>query len=139
MTVASKPAAGGRALWQGKLTPAMQQYLDVKARHEDALVFFRMGDFYEMFFEDAEQAAELLDLTLTSRNKNDEHPIPMCGVPYHSVRPYVARLLEAGRKVAICEHIWPPSRPARPAPSAWPSPISPPARCARRRCHRWKH
>ncbi|HYC54968.1 MAG TPA: DNA mismatch repair protein MutS [Candidatus Binatia bacterium] len=102
----------GRALWQGKLTPAMQQYLEVKSRHEDSLVFFRMGDFYEMFFEDAEQAAELLDLTLTSRNRNDEHPIPMCGVPYHSVRPYVARLLEAGRKVAICEQLDPPEKGA---------------------------
>jgi len=88
-----------------KLTPAMQQYLEVKRTHRDALVFFRMGDFYEMFFEDAEKAAELLDLTLTSRNRNDEHPIPMCGLPYHAVRPYVARLLEAGHKVAICEQI----------------------------------
>ncbi|HYB97915.1 MAG TPA: DNA mismatch repair protein MutS [Candidatus Limnocylindrales bacterium] len=109
---APTPSKAGRALWQGKLTPAMQQYLDVKRQHEDALVFFRMGDFYEMFFEDAEQAAELLDLTLTSRNRNDEHPIPMCGVPYHSVRPYVARLLEAGRKVAICEQLDPPEKGA---------------------------
>ncbi|MBI5506268.1 MAG: DNA mismatch repair protein MutS [Deltaproteobacteria bacterium] len=88
-----------------KLTPAMQQYLEVKRAHPDALVFFRMGDFYEMFFEDAEKAAELLDLTLTSRNRNDEYPIPMCGFPYHAVRPYVARLMEAGQKVAICEQI----------------------------------
>ncbi len=88
-----------------KLTPAMQQYLDVKRTHADALVFFRMGDFYEMFFEDAEKASELLGLTLTSRNRNDEFPIPMCGFPYHAVRPYVARLLEAGYKVAICEQI----------------------------------
>ncbi|MFN2426589.1 MAG: DNA mismatch repair protein MutS [Candidatus Binatia bacterium] len=96
---------GSRARIAAKLTPAMQQYLEFKADHEDALLFFRMGDFYELFFEDAELAAELLDLTLTSRNRNDEHPIPMCGIPYHALRPYVARLLEAGRKVAVCEQM----------------------------------
>ena len=88
-----------------KLTPVMQQYLDMKRGHEDAVLFFRLGDFYEMFFEDAERAAALLDLTLTSRNRNDENPIPMCGVPYHSARPYIAKLLEAGVKVAVCEQI----------------------------------
>ncbi|HXC51995.1 MAG TPA: DNA mismatch repair protein MutS [Candidatus Limnocylindrales bacterium] len=94
-----------RARIAAKLTPAMQQYLEFKSAHEDALLFFRMGDFYELFFEDAETAAELLDLTLTSRNRNDEHPIPMCGIPYHALRPYVARLMEAGRKVAVCEQL----------------------------------
>ena len=83
----------------------MQQYLEFKSDHEDALLFFRMGDFYELFFEDAEEAAQLLDLTLTSRNRNDEHPIPMCGIPYHALRPYVARLMEAGRRVAVCEQV----------------------------------
>jgi len=96
---------GARARLGARLTPAMQQYLEFKSAHEDALLFFRMGDFYELFFEDAEVAAELLDLTLTSRNRNDEHPIPMCGIPYHALRPYVARLLEAGRKVAVCEQV----------------------------------
>lgn len=96
---------GSRARIAAKLTPAMQQYLEFKSAHEDALLFFRMGDFYELFFEDAEIAAELLDLTLTSRNRNDEHPIPMCGIPYHALRPYVARLLEAGRKIAVCEQL----------------------------------
>ena len=96
---------GSRARIAAKLTPAMQQYLEFKSAHEDALLFFRMGDFYELFFEDAEVAAELLDLTLTSRNRNDENPIPMCGIPYHALRPYVARLLEAGRKVAVCEQM----------------------------------
>lgn len=93
-----------------KLTPVMQQYLDMKRGHEDALLFFRLGDFYEMFFEDAERAAELLDLTLTSRNRNEENPIPMCGVPYHAARGYIARLLDAGVKVAICEQIELPTR-----------------------------
>ncbi len=88
-----------------KLSPVMQQYLTIKGDHEDAILFFRMGDFYEMFFEDAERAAEILDITLTSRNRNDPDPIPMCGVPFHSMRPYVARLLEAGRRVAICEQV----------------------------------
>ena len=96
---------GAAARIASKLTPAMQQYLEFKSEHEDALLFFRMGDFYELFFEDAEIAASLLDLTLTSRNRNDEHPIPMCGLPWHAMRPYVARLLEAGRKVAICEQL----------------------------------
>jgi len=93
-----------------KLTPVMQQYLDMKRGHEDALLFFRLGDFYEMFFEDAERAAELLDLTLTTRNRNDERPIPMCGVPYHAAKGYIARLLDAGVKVAICEQIELPTR-----------------------------
>jgi DNA mismatch repair protein MutS len=90
---------------QTKLSPAMQQYLDFKSGHEDALLFFRMGDFYELFFEDAKVAAELLDLTLTSRNRNDPNPIPMCGIPHHALRPYVARLLEAGKKVAVCDQM----------------------------------
>jgi DNA mismatch repair protein MutS len=93
-----------------KLTPVMQQYLEIKSDHEDALLFFRMGDFYEMFFDDAERAASILDITLTSRNRNDPNPIPMCGVPYHSVKPYVGKLLEAGVKVAICEQIELPTK-----------------------------
>ena len=93
----------GRGHTGVKLTPVMQQYLEIKSGHEDAILFFRMGDFYEMFFEDAEEAAALLDIALTSRNRNDENPIPMCGVPHHSSRTYIARLLEAGRRVAMCE------------------------------------
>jgi DNA mismatch repair protein MutS len=93
-----------------KLTPVMQQYLDLKRGHADALLFFRLGDFYEMFFEDAERAASLLDLTLTTRNRNEEKPIPMCGVPHHAARGYISRLLDAGVKVAICEQIELPSR-----------------------------
>ena len=90
-------------------TPVMQQYLRAKQEHPDALLFFRMGDFYELFFEDAVQAAELLELSLTSRNKNDPDPIPMCGLPYHAVRGYVQRALESGRKVAICEQVEDPA------------------------------
>jgi DNA mismatch repair protein MutS len=87
-----------------KLTPMLQQYLRIKADHQDAILLFRLGDFYEMFFEDAETAARILDITLTSRNRGDgADAVPLCGVPYHSVEPYVARLLAAGWRVAICE------------------------------------
>jgi len=81
----------------------MRQYLDVKERYPDAIVFFRLGDFYEMFFEDAVLAAGLLDLTLTTRDKGKEDAVPMCGVPHHAARGYVARLTELGHKVVICE------------------------------------
>ncbi len=86
-------------------TPLMRQYLGVKHDHPDALVFFRLGDFYEMFFEDARRGAALLGLTLTSRNKQDPDPIPMCGVPWHQRDAYVARLLRLGHKVAICDQL----------------------------------
>ncbi len=86
----------------------MRQYLTVKQRYPDAVLFFRMGDFYEMFFDDAVQAAGLLDLTLTSRNKNAPDPIPMAGIPYHAANQYISRLLKKGKKVAICEQMEPP-------------------------------
>jgi DNA mismatch repair protein MutS len=92
-----------------KLTPMLEQYLRVKSAHPDALLFFRLGDFYEMFFEDAERAAPILDVALTTRSKKDDVPIPMCGVPYHSVQPYIARLLAAGLKVAICDQMEDPA------------------------------
>src|SRR5882724_4641336 len=92
-----------------KLTPMVQQYLRVKERYPDAILLYRLGDFYEMFFEDAERASRLLDLTLTSRNKGDEGAIPLCGVPHHSVTPYVQKLLEHGHKVAICEQVEDPA------------------------------
>ena len=94
----------------GSNSPAMQQYLRAKQEHPDALLFFRMGDFYELFFEDAVEASGLLELTLTSRNKADANPIPMAGVPYHAARGYIQRLLEQGRKVAICEQMEEPSQ-----------------------------
>jgi DNA mismatch repair protein MutS len=83
----------------------MRQFLDVKERYPDAIVFFRLGDFYEMFFEDAVVAARALDLTLTTRDKGREDAIPMCGVPHHSARGYVARLTDLGHKVVICEQV----------------------------------
>lgn len=84
-------------------TPFMAQYLSIKARHKDTLLFFRMGDFYELFFEDAEQAADILDITLTSRGEHDGKPIPMAGVPHHAAEGYLARLIRAGCRVAVCE------------------------------------
>ena len=86
-------------------TPSMQQYLKAKAEHPDCLVLFRMGDFYETFYDDAEQASKILDIALTSRNKESPDPIPMAGVPHHSVNQYVSRLLSAGKRVAICEQM----------------------------------
>jgi len=84
-------------------TPFMAQYLSIKARHEDTLLFFRMGDFYELFFEDAKVAAGILDITLTARGEHDGEPIPMAGVPYHAADAYLARLIRAGQRVAVCE------------------------------------
>ena len=92
-----------------KLTPMLEQYLRIKAEHPDALLLFHLGDFYELFFEDAERAARLLDITLTTRSRKDEVPIPMCGVPHHAVQPYVAKLLAAGQKVALCEQVEDPA------------------------------
>lgn len=83
----------------------MRQYLDLKEKHADALLFFRCGDFYEMFFEDAVVAARALDLVLTSRDKGKEDSVPMCGVPYHAARGYLAKLTELGHKVAVCEQM----------------------------------
>jgi DNA mismatch repair protein MutS len=87
-------------------TPAMQQYHRMKAEHPDALLFFRMGDFYEMFFEDAVVAAKALEIALTSRSKDkDGTPVPMCGVPYHAASAYIARLVRQGFRVALCEQV----------------------------------
>ncbi|MHC1701416.1 MAG: DNA mismatch repair protein MutS [Humidesulfovibrio sp.] len=88
-----------------KLTPMFEQYMQVKAEHPDALLFFRMGDFFELFFEDAEVAARELSITLTSRNPGSESKVPMCGVPHHSVDGYLAQLLEKGYKIALCDQI----------------------------------
>lgn len=93
-----------------KLTPMMVQYLSLKEQYPDAFLFFRLGDFYEMFNEDALAAAQILEITLTSRNKNAENPTPMCGVPYHSAKDYIRRLIEAGHKVAICEQVEDPKQ-----------------------------
>jgi DNA mismatch repair protein MutS len=86
-----------------KLTPAMRQYIEVKKQYPDCVLLFRIGDFYETFFEDAHICARVLDLVITSKNKNAEDPIPMAGIPHHSVDKYTPRLIAAGYKVAIAE------------------------------------
>jgi len=86
-------------------TPVMRQYLEIKAEYQDAVLFFRLGDFYEMFMDDAILASRVLGITLTSRNKGVENAIPLCGIPYHSSQGYIAKLIAAGHKVAICEQV----------------------------------
>ena len=86
-------------------TPMMQQYLDIKSRYEDCILFFRLGDFYEMFYDDALVASEILEITLTGKDCGEEQRAPMCGVPYHSAQNYIARLIKNGKKVAICEQV----------------------------------
>lgn len=88
-----------------KLTPMLEQYLRIKQEHPDALLFYRMGDFYEMFFEDAEVAARELGIALTSRNPEAANPAPMCGAPHHAIEPYLSKLLRRGYKVAICDQV----------------------------------
>jgi len=83
----------------------MRQYLEIKSQYPDAILFFRLGDFYEMFMEDAVIASRILDITLTARNKGAEEEIPLCGIPFHSCQPYITKLVEHGHKVAICEQV----------------------------------
>src|SRR5574340_1540653 len=92
-----------------KHTPMMQQYLRIKAEHPDMLLFYRMGDFYELFFDDAERAAQLLDITLTTRGATAGQPIKMAGVPYHAAEQYLVRLVKLGEAVAICEQVGDPA------------------------------
>jgi DNA mismatch repair protein MutS len=88
-----------------KNTPMMEQYLSIKEQYKDAILFYRMGDFYEMFLEDAQKAAAILEIALTSRNKNDSSPIPMCGIPFRAADNYIAKLIENGCKVAVCDQV----------------------------------
>jgi DNA mismatch repair protein MutS len=109
--IASTPSANEDST-QGPIsrhTPMMQQYLRIKAEHPDRLLFYRMGDFYELFYEDAERAARLLDITLTTRGASAGEPIRMAGVPYHAVEQYLAKLVKLGESVAICEQIGDPN------------------------------
>jgi DNA mismatch repair protein MutS len=92
-----------------KSTPMFKQYLAIKGDYPDAILFYRMGDFYEMFFEDAELASGILDIALTSRNKSDPDAVPMCGVPYRAASGYIARLIERGHKVAVCDQVEDPA------------------------------
>lgn len=91
-----------------KLTPMMAQYREIKEKYPDCILMYRLGDFYEMFFEDALEASKILQITLTSRNKNGENSAPMCGIPFHAVEGYLCKLTRAGKKVAICDQMTQP-------------------------------
>jgi len=86
------------------MTPMMAQYLNIKERYKDTILFFRLGDFYEMFFDDAIEASNILNITLTARSKGEDK-VPMCGIPYHAANQYIAKLTRAGKKIAICEQV----------------------------------
>jgi len=108
-SASEKTAGAARPAGAPEHTPLMKQYFAAKAEHPDILLFFRMGDFYELFYDDARKAAKLLDITLTQRGQSAGQPIPMAGVPYHSVESYLARLVALGESVAICEQIGDPA------------------------------
>ena len=91
------------------LSPMMQHYLKIKEKNPDCVIFYRLGDFYEMFFEDAERVSKLLDLTLTGRDCGLKERAPMCGVPYHAADQYIAKLVGMGEKVAVCEQLSDPT------------------------------
>ncbi|MFH1384049.1 MAG: DNA mismatch repair protein MutS [Candidatus Omnitrophota bacterium] len=91
------------------ITPMIKQYQDIKAKHQDCILFYRLGDFYEMFYDDAKEASRILDVVLTSRGKGQGSKIPMCGIPFHAADSYIARLIKAGKKVAICEQVEDPA------------------------------
>ena len=95
---------------KGKLTPMMQQYMQIKEENKDCILFYRLGDFYEMFFDDALTASKELEITLTGKNCGLEERAPMCGVPYHAVDSYLNKLVEKGYKVGICEQVEDPSQ-----------------------------
>ena len=92
------------------LSPMMKHYLETKEKYKDAILMYRLGDFYELFFEDAEICSRVLELTLTGKDCGLEERAPMCGVPYHAVEPYVAKLIANGYKVAICEQLSEPTK-----------------------------
>ena len=95
---------------RNKLSPMMMQYMEIKDKYEETIVFFRLGDFYEMFFEDAITASRVLELTLTGRNCGLEKRVPMCGIPFHAYEGYLEKLTNKGYKVAICEQLTPPDK-----------------------------
>ena len=90
-------------------TPMMRQYQRIKQEHPEAILLFHLGDFYEMFFDDARDASRILNITLTSRDRQKADPIPLCGIPVHSAESYITRLLKAGRKVAVCDQVESPA------------------------------
>ena len=91
-------------------TPMVQQYLETKKEHPDELLFYRIGDFYEMFFQDALTASKVLNLTLTGRSGGPQERIPMCGVPYHAVEGYIAKLIKNGYRIAVCDQMEDPKK-----------------------------
>ena len=93
-----------------ELTPMLRQYKEIKAEYPDAILFFRLGDFYEMFFEDAKTASKILGIALTSRGNYKGEKVPMCGIPYHAARSYIGKLINNGFKVAICEQVEDPKK-----------------------------
>jgi DNA mismatch repair protein MutS len=100
-------------------TPVMAQFFEAKARQPDALLFFRMGDFYELFFEDAEKAAAALGIALTKRGKHSGQEIPMAGVPVHAAEAYLAKLIRCGFKVAVCEQMEDPAEARKRGSKSW--------------------
>lgn len=90
-------------------TPMLTQYQKVKSQYRDCILFFRLGDFYEMFYEDARTACKILDLILTARGRGTPNEAPMCGIPYHAADGYINRLIKAGHKVAVCEQVEDPA------------------------------
>ena len=88
----------------------MIQYLSIKREYPDAILLFRLGDFYEMFYDDAKIASEILGIALTSRDRSKKNPVPLCGVPFHSAEPHISKLLASGKKVAICEQVGDPKQ-----------------------------
>src|SRR5229473_7835571 len=107
MATIPKPAgdASAAGLARARDTPMLRQYFEMKSRAPDAILFYRMGDFYEMFFEDAKEAAPILGIALTARHKDSDIEAPMCGVPYRAADLHIARLVAAGRKVAVCDQV----------------------------------
>ena len=87
------------------LTPLLRQYHQIKKEHKDAILFFRMGDFYEMFYDDAVTASRVLEIALTTRDKRTENPVPLCGIPYHAINSYLPKLIKEGYRVAVCEQV----------------------------------
>lgn len=92
------------------VTPAMKQFFHFKEKYPDAILFFRMGDFYETFYEDAKTCSRVLGLTLTSRGKSGDTPIPLAGLPYHAIDGYLKKMIQAGFKVAVCEQVEDPKK-----------------------------
>src|SRR6201982_2309511 len=103
------PDEAGPAAETGRVTPVMEQYIEIKAANPDSLLFYRMGDFYELFFEDAEVASRALGIVLTKRGKHHGRDIPMCGVPIHRADEYLHRLIAVGHRVAVCAQLEDPA------------------------------